>query len=70
MYEFWYDYVKPKYAENANPCYMDTHCFIVLVKMIFIKMLQKKLKLDLTLQILNQTDHCLKGKMSNWINEK
>ena len=24
MYEFWYDYVEPKYGEKANSCYMDT----------------------------------------------
>ena len=28
MYQFWYDYVKPKYGENAV-CYMDTDSFIV-----------------------------------------
>ena len=32
MYEFWYDYVKPKYGENAKLCYMDTDSFIVHVK--------------------------------------
>ena len=32
MYEFWYDYVKPKYGENAKLCYMDTNSFIVPVK--------------------------------------
>ena len=32
MYEFWYDYVKPKYGENAKPCYMDTDSLIVPVK--------------------------------------
>ena len=32
MYEFWYDYVKPKYDENAKLCYMDTDSFIVYVK--------------------------------------
>ena len=32
MYEFWYDYVKPKYGENAKICYMDTDSFIVHVK--------------------------------------
>ena len=32
MYEFWYDYVKPKYGENAKLCYMDTDSFIVSVK--------------------------------------
>ena len=29
MYEFWYDYVKPKHDENAKLCYMDTDSFIV-----------------------------------------
>ena len=23
MYEFWYDYVKPKYGEKAKLCFMD-----------------------------------------------
>ena len=32
MYEFWYDYIKPKYDENAELCYMDTDSFIVCVK--------------------------------------
>ena len=32
MYEFWYDYVKPKYEEKAQLYYMDIYCFIVPVK--------------------------------------
>ena len=28
MYEFWYDYMKPKYGDNAKLCYMDTDDFI------------------------------------------
>ena len=32
MYEFWYDYIKPKYGENVKLCYMDTDSFIVHVK--------------------------------------
>ena len=32
MHEFWYDYVKPKYGENAKLCYMDTDSFIVHVR--------------------------------------
>ena len=31
-------------------------------QMIFIKTLQKILKLDLILKVMNQIDHCLKGK--------
>ena len=31
MYEFWYDYVKPKYYEKAKPCYMNTESFIVYI---------------------------------------
>ena len=29
MYEFWYDYIKPKYAVRAKLCYMDTDSFII-----------------------------------------
>ena len=32
MYEFLYDYVKPKHGENTKLCYMDTDSFIVHVK--------------------------------------
>ena len=32
IYEFWYDYVKPKYGENAKLCYMDTDSFVVHVE--------------------------------------
>ena len=32
MYEFWYDYIKPKYQEKAKPCYMDTDSFIIYIK--------------------------------------
>ena len=32
MYEFWYDYLKPKYGENIKFCYLDTNIFIVQLK--------------------------------------
>ena len=28
MYEFWYDYLKPKYGDKIKLCYMDTDSFI------------------------------------------
>ena len=28
IYEFWYDYVKPKYQGSVKLCYMDTDSFI------------------------------------------
>ena len=32
MYEFWYDYIKPKYSDNARLCYMDTDSFVNYIK--------------------------------------
>ena len=32
MYEFWYDYIKPKYQQNAILCYMDTDSSIIHIK--------------------------------------
>ena len=32
MYEFWYDYIKPKYQNNVKLCYMDTDSFIIRIK--------------------------------------
>ena len=32
MYEFWYDYIKPKYQNNTKLCYMDTDSFIIHIK--------------------------------------
>ena len=32
MYEFWYNYIKPKYQNNAKLCYVDADSFIVHVK--------------------------------------
>ena len=32
MYEFWYDYIKPEYKDNAKLCYMDTDSFVIHIK--------------------------------------
>ena len=32
MYEFWYDYMKPKYGDNVKLCFMNTDSFIMHIK--------------------------------------
>ena len=32
MYEFWYDYMKPKCNDNVKLCYMDTDIFVMNIK--------------------------------------
>ena len=32
MYEFWYDYMKPKYGDNVKLCYIGTDSFIMHIK--------------------------------------
>ena len=32
MYEFWYDYMKPKYDNDVKLCYMDTDSFVMNIK--------------------------------------
>ena len=32
IYEFWYDYMKPKYNNDVKLCYMDTDSFIINIK--------------------------------------
>ena len=32
MYQFWYDYIKPKHGERAQLCYTDTDSFVILIQ--------------------------------------
>ena len=60
VYEFWYDYMKPKYGDNVKLCYMDTDSFVMHIKQkISIKMLQMMLKKDSIHQIMKPIDHYL-----------
>ena len=52
MYEFWYDYVKPKYVQKIKLCYMETD-IIYKKQILFIKTFEKMLKQALILQIMN-----------------
>ena len=58
MYEFWYDYMKPKYGDNVKLCYMDTYSLYEYSK-IFLMMLKK----GLTLQSTNVIDHYLQERI-------
>ena len=49
LHEFWYDYINPKYQDNAK------------LKM-FMKILLMTLKKDSIHQIMMLIDHCLKEK--------
>ena len=32
MYEFWYDYMKPKHNDNVKLCYTDTDSFVMNIR--------------------------------------
>ena len=54
VYDFWYDYVKPNMVKKQNCIILIQIVSLYTYKqMIFIKTLQKMLKLDLILQIMN-----------------
>ena len=55
MYEFWYDYMKPKYGNTMKLCYMDTDSFIMHIKTEDIANDVKKK--DLIHQIMKSIDH-------------
>ena len=73
MYEFWYDYFKPKYQQNAKLCYMDTDSFIIHI-------ITEDVYEDIAGDVDNRFDTLSyevnrllpigKNKKSDWINER
>ena len=61
MYEFWYDYFKPKYQDNVKLCYMDKDSFIIYIKTedIYKDIAKMMLKKHLIHQIMKSTYHSL-----------
>ena len=66
MYESGYDHVRPKQEEKAK---LAVVYIIRLLVIVYIKTEYIYVQ-DQILQITNQTDHYLKGKKRNWINER
>ena len=64
MYEFWYDYIKPKYQHNTkyNIWILIVLAFILKLK-IFMKTFQMMLKKYLIHQIMKLIDQCLSEKI-------
>ena len=69
IYKLWYDYVKPKYHNNAKLCYMEIDSFIIHIKTegVYKDMMLKK---DLIHQIMKSIDHCLQEKIKKWLDLK
>ena len=72
MYEFWYDYVKPKYVEKEKMCYIDAgivyrHCFIVYIKPDDI---YKDIAEDVETRFDTSNYELDRPLPSNWINER
>ena len=71
MCQFWYDYIKPKYEENAASCYMDTDSFKVYMKTKDVcRDIAKNVetRFDTSDYKINRPLHTGKIKKRNWIN--
>ena len=73
MYEFSYDYVKPKYSEKAKLRYMDKYSFIVHMKT---EDIYKDIAKDVV-KMFNNSDYKLERRLpkrqkqkSHWFNER
>ena len=67
MYWFWYDYIKPKYGEKAQLCYMDTESSTVYIK---IDDLYKDIAEDGGNRCDTLNYELDRLRLANWINER
>ena len=64
MYEFCYNYIKPKYGGSPKLCYIDTSSFIAHVKTDDIyKDIAEDVETRFDTSNSNYTEHCLKEKI-------
>ena len=74
MYEFWYDYMKPKYGDNVKLCYMDTDSFMMHINTEdFYKDIANEVEKRFDTSSNYEVDRPLstgKNKKSDWINER
>ena len=73
MYEFWYDYMKPKYNDNVKLCYMDTDSFIMNIKTNdFYKDISNDVenRFDTSNYEVNRPLPTGKNKKNHWFNER
>ena len=66
IYKFWYDYVKPKYDEKANLCYMNTGSFIVYINTNYI---YKDIAEDVETKF-DTSNYELDRPLQKWTNKK
>ena len=72
-YEFWNDYMKPKYGDNVKLCYTYADSFIMHIKSEnFYEDIEDDVekRFDTSNYELKSTDHCLQGKKSYWSYER
>ena len=63
MYEFWYDYIKPKYQDNAQ--WIQIVLLLILKLKMSMKILLMMLKKDLIHQAMKLIDHCLQERIKS-----
>ena len=67
MFDFWFDWVKPKYEEKSNLCYMKTDNFIVSIKTSDI---YKDIAEDVETRYVTSNITERETQKCNWFNER